>query len=83
MGSIVRNGNSLQKKQFEGQYSLKEITEVEQENNSLKVQLKKNQEAISLLMGAVRSNGKLQKFRAQAERILTGNMQGSMASKKQ
>ena len=33
-------------------------------------------------MGAVRTNGKLEKFRVQAEKILTGNMQSSMASKK-
>jgi hypothetical protein len=46
------------------------------------MELKKNQEAISLLMGAVRSNGKLEKFRVQAEKILTGNMQASMASRK-
>ena len=39
--------------------NIKEIIEVEEENNSLKVELRKNQEAISLLMGAVRSNGKL------------------------
>jgi hypothetical protein len=34
--------------------------------------LKKNQEAISLLIGAVRSNAKFDKFRVQAERILHG-----------
>ena len=47
------------------------------------MELKKNQEAISLLMGAVKSNGKLEKFRAQAEKILTGNMQSSIASRKE
>jgi hypothetical protein len=57
---------------------------VEYENNSLKVELKKNQEAISLLLGALRSNTKLDKYRIQAERILAGNnMQASMASKKE
>lgn len=34
--------------------------------------MKKNQEAISLLIGAVRSNAKFDKFRVQAERILHG-----------
>lgn len=48
------------------------------------MELKKNQEAISLLMGAVSSNGKLDKFRAQAEKILNGsNMHGSKASRKE
>lgn len=32
--------------------------------------MKKNQEAISLLIGAVRSNAKFDKFRVQAEKIL-------------
>jgi hypothetical protein len=36
----------------------------------LKSELKKSQEAISLLIGAVRSNPKLDKFRVQAEKIL-------------
>ena len=62
--------------------NIKEIEEVEQQNNVLKTELKKNQEALSLLMGAMKSNVKLDKFRVQAEKILTGNMQASMASKK-
>ena len=63
--------------------NIKEIEEVEQQNNVLKTELKKNQEALSLLMGAMKSNVKLDKFRVQAEKILTGNMQASMASKKE
>lgn len=43
---------------------------METENQKLKSELKKNQEAISLLIGAVRSNPKLDKFRVQAEKIL-------------
>jgi hypothetical protein len=43
---------------------------MEQENKSLKMELKKQEEALSLLIGAVRSNGKLDKYRVQAERIL-------------
>jgi len=34
------------------------------------------------LIGAVRSNGKLDKYRMQAEKILTGNLQGSIVSRK-
>lgn len=48
------------------------------------MELKKNQEAVSLLMGALRSNVKLDKFRVQAEKILSNNqMQASMASRKE
>ena len=49
------------------------------------MELKKNQEAVSLLMGAMRSNVKLDRFRAQAEKILStnNNMQTSMASRKE
>ena len=43
---------------------------MENENKLLKSELKKSQEAISLLIGAVRSNPKLDKFRVQAEKIL-------------
>jgi hypothetical protein len=47
------------------------------------MELKKSQEAVSLLMGAVRSNGKLDKYRQQAEKILSGNLQGSVVSRKE
>ena len=46
--------------------------ELEQENKQLKSDLKKSQEAISLLIGAVRSNHRLDKFRVEAEKILHG-----------
>lgn len=43
---------------------------MQNENRILKSELKKSQEAISLLIGAVRSNPKLDKFRVRAEKIL-------------
>lgn len=62
----------VDKRNTEAHDIAEEIEEVEEENKSLKVELKKNQEALSLLLGAVRSNGKMDKYRVQAERILHG-----------
>jgi 5-hydroxyisourate hydrolase-like protein (transthyretin family) len=51
-----------------------EVMEMEQENKSLRMELRRKEEALSLLIGAVRTNGngKLEKYRMQAERILHG-----------
>jgi hypothetical protein len=45
--------------------------------------LKKSQEALSLLIGAVRSNVKLDKYRVQAEKILGAGMQESVVSRRE
>lgn len=46
--------------------------EVEAENRRLKEELKRSQEAINLMLGVLKSNPKLEKFRMQAEKILHG-----------
>lgn len=47
------------------------------------MELKKKEEALSLLIGAVRTNGKMDKYRVQAERILHGGVNESNVRKEE